>query len=79
MMQAQGLADCIGIAARYFSRFYVYLLAGWLNLLGQVALTASVESCLANHLSAMVVIYNGHVFTQEELLLCYAGKWCTHS
>ena len=47
---------------------------GWLNLLGQVALTASVDSSLANHISAMWVIYNGHVFSQEELLLCYAGE-----
>ncbi|EIE25071.1 amino acid transporter [Coccomyxa subellipsoidea C-169] len=46
--------------------------AGWLNLLGQVALTASVDSCLANHIAAIWVIYNGHVFQQEELLLCYA-------
>ncbi len=48
--------------------------AGWLNLLGQVALTASVDSCLANHIAAMWVIYNGHVFQQEELLLCYGGE-----
>ena len=47
---------------------------GWLNLLGQVALTASVDSSLANHISAIWVIYNGHVFSQEELLLCYAGE-----
>lgn len=46
---------------------------GWLNLLGQVALTASVDSCLANQIAAIWVIYNGHVFQQEELLLCYAG------
>lgn len=32
------------------------------------------DSSLANHISAMWVIYNGHVFSQEELLLCYAGK-----
>ena len=49
-------------------------ITGWLNLLGQVALTASVDSSLANHISAMWVIYNGHVFSQEELLLCYAGE-----
>jgi hypothetical protein len=48
-------------------------LAGWLNLLGQVALTASVDSSLANHIAAIWVLYNGHVFQQEELLLCYAG------
>ena len=47
---------------------------GWLNMLGQVALTASVDSCLANHIAAMWSIYNGHVFSQEELLLCYTGK-----
>lgn len=48
--------------------------AGWLNLLGQVALTASVDSSLANHIACIWVLYNGHVFQQEELLLCYAGK-----
>lgn len=42
-------------------------------MLGQVALTASVDSCLANHIAAMWSIYNGHVFSQEELLLCYTG------
>ncbi len=47
---------------------------GWLNMLGQVALTASVDSCLANHIAAMWSIYNGHVFSQEELLLCYTGE-----
>ena len=52
----------------------LYAITGWLNLLGQVALTASVDSSLANHISAMWVIYNGHVFSQEELLLCYAGE-----
>ena len=46
---------------------------GWLNMLGQVALTASVDSCLANHIAAMWSIYNGHTFCQEELLLCYTG------
>ncbi|CAL8461962.1 g1493 [Coccomyxa elongata] len=51
---------------------------GWLNLLGQVALTASVDSCLANQIAAIWVIYNGHVFQQEELLLCYAVCLVTH-
>ncbi len=43
-------------------------------MLGQVALTASVDSSLANHIAAMWSIYNGHVFSQEELLLCYTGE-----
>ena len=50
--------------------------AGWLNLLGQIGLTASVASCSANHIAAMWVIYNGHVFEQEELLLTYACAAC---
>ena len=55
--------------------------AGWLNLLGQIGLTASVASCLANHIAAMWVLYNGHVFEQEELLLTYAGRGpaCPHT
>ncbi|CAK0783725.1 hypothetical protein CVIRNUC_006924 [Coccomyxa viridis] len=56
----------------YLSSAFAGWITGWLNLLGQVALTASVDSSLANHISAMWVIYNGHVFSQEELLLCYA-------
>lgn len=53
--------------------------AGWYNLLGQVAVTASIEFTLANHLVAMIVLATGgagtggHVFTQGQLLGIYAG------
>lgn len=55
------------------SEAFVGWVTGWLNLLGQIGLTASVASGLANHIAAMWVVYNGHVFEQEELLLTYAG------
>lgn len=53
--------------------------AGWYNLLGQVAVTASIEFTLANHLVSMIVLgtggagTGGHVFTQGQLLGIYAG------
>lgn len=54
-------------------------LAGWFNLLGQVAVTAAIEYSLANHLACMIVLgtggagTGGHVVTQGQLLGIYAG------
>ncbi len=60
--------------------YYCYVLTGWFNLLGQVAVTAAIEYTLANHLSAMIVLgtggagTGGKVITQGQLLGIYAGK-----
>ena len=59
---------------------YHFVLAGWFNLLGQVAVTAAIEYTLANHLSAMIVLgtggagTGGKVITQGQLLGIYAGE-----
>jgi hypothetical protein len=41
--------------------------------LGQAAVTAGIDFTLANHIAAMWLLSNGHVFTQNELLLTYAS------
>ena len=59
---------------------YHFVLSGWFNLLGQVAVTAAIEYTLANHLSAMIVLgtggvgTGGKVITQGQLLGIYAGE-----
>jgi len=60
--------------------YCTYILTGWFNLLGQVAVTAAIEYTLANHLSAMIVLgtggagTGGKVITQGQLLGIYAGE-----
>lgn len=60
--------------------YYDYILSGWFNLLGQVAVTAAIEYTLANHLSAMIVLgtggagTGGKIITQGQLLGIYAGE-----
>ena len=39
----------------------------------QVAITAGIDFALANHLSAMIALSNGHICSQKELLLIYGG------
>lgn len=50
--------------------------AGWLNVLGQLALTASTAFLVAIHLSVMFLASNGHQLATFELFLTYAS---THS
>jgi len=52
-----------------------FLFAGWFNLLGQAAVTAGIDFTLANHLAAMWLLADGHVFTQNELLATYASEF----
>ncbi|CAL8466364.1 g5900 [Coccomyxa elongata] len=47
-------------------------ITGWLNVLGQFATTAYAGIFLAQHLSAMWLLSNGHAFSPEEILLVYA-------
>ena len=49
---------------------------GWLNVLGQFATTAFAADILAAHIASMFVMGNGHVFTNVEMLLSYAGQHC---
>ena len=48
---------------------------GWFNLLGQVAITAGIDFTVANHVAAMIALSNGHICSQQELLLIYGGEW----
>ncbi len=48
--------------------------AGWLNVLGQLALTASTAYLVAIHLSVMFMVSNGHQLETHELFLTYASK-----
>ena len=48
-------------------------ITGWLNVLGQFATTAFAADILASHIASMWVLGNGHVFTNVEMLLAYAG------
>ena len=47
---------------------------GWLNVLGQFATTAFAADILAAHIASMFLIGNGHVFSNVEMLLAYAGQ-----
>ncbi|BDA43078.1 Amino-acid permease BAT1 [Coccomyxa sp. Obi] len=47
-------------------------MTGWFNLLGQAAVTAAIDYTVANHIAAMWLLANGHVFTQPQLLGAYA-------
>lgn len=47
------------------------LRAGWLNVLGQFATTAGAGAQLSNHVAAMWLLANGHVFTPVEVLLVW--------
>ncbi len=47
--------------------------AGWLNVLGQFALTAFAGFFMAQHLAAMWLLSNGHAFSPLETLLVYAS------
>jgi len=48
---------------------------GWLNVLGQFATTSFAAQILAGHMASVVLLATGgeHVFSNEELLLTYAG------
>ena len=48
-------------------------ITGWLNVLGQFATTAFAADILVAHIASMWVLGNGHVFTNVEMLLAYAG------
>ena len=52
--------------------------AGWFNLLGQIAITASIVFSMANHVAAMILLATGgagtgYVLTEPQLLAVYAG------
>ncbi|CAL8461965.1 g1496 [Coccomyxa elongata] len=47
-------------------------MTGWLNVLGQLALTASTAYLVAIHLSVMFMVSNGHQLATHELFLTYA-------
>lgn len=49
--------------------------AGWFNLLGQAAVTAAIDYTVANHIAAMWLLANGHVFTLPQLLGTYASAY----
>ena len=40
----------------------------------QVAVTAGIDFTVANHLSAMITISNGHIVSQKELLMIYGSE-----
>jgi hypothetical protein len=44
-----------------------------MNVLGQFAATAANASLLANHIAAMWLLGNQHVFSPVEILLAYAS------
>lgn len=50
----------------------VHVRAGWLNVLGQFAATATCGALMANHIANMWLLANGHTFNSVELLLTYA-------
>jgi hypothetical protein len=52
---------------------YWLCIAGWFNLLGQVAITAGIDFSLTNHIAAMWVLSNGYILSQKELLAVYGG------
>lgn len=54
----------------------VALRAGWFNLLGQAADTASINYMIANQIASMWLLSTGHPFTQLQLLACYTSA-CT--
>ena len=49
--------------------------AGWMNVLGQFALTAFNALLLAKHVAIMWLLGNGHVFPPLETLLVYASEF----
>ena len=47
--------------------------AGWFNLLGQIAVTASVASCAMLVIVSMVLIVTDYALNQAQQLAVYAG------
>ena len=47
------------------------MILAWLQ--GQVAVTASIDFTLANHLAAMILLGKGVALTHSQLLGVYAG------
>jgi hypothetical protein len=68
-----GLADSlIGFALHFFQ--VIICMPHRSSCFFQVAITAGIDFALANHLSAMITLSNGHILTQQELLMVYGGE-----